>query len=145
VLHLRVRRFFCTAAECARRIFAEQIHGLTTRYGRISAQARGMLESVPLALGGRAGARLSDRVGLGIGRTSLLRLIRALPMPAVPPVTASICCLSAANSASVGQPAAAGCDALEEASLGRGDVEAGRGHGVEYPLLHGAVREFTIG
>lgn len=88
VLHLRVRRFFCTEAVCARRIFAEQIHGLTTRYGRISAMARAMLEPVGLALGGRAGARLGERVGLAVRRMSLLRLIRALPIPTITPVSA---------------------------------------------------------
>lgn len=56
VLHLRVRRFFCTLAECVRRIFAEQIDGVTVRHGRFSALARHGMEVVALALGGRAGA-----------------------------------------------------------------------------------------
>ena len=54
VLHLRVRRFFCTVAGCVRKIFAEQIDGLTVRHGRHSALARRMLEAVALVLGGRA-------------------------------------------------------------------------------------------
>jgi transposase len=88
VLHLRVRRFFCTAVECARKIFCEQVDGLTTRHGRISALARRLLEAVAVALGGRAGARLADRLRLGVGRMSMLRLIRALPLPPVPALTA---------------------------------------------------------
>ena len=47
--------------------------------------ARRLLEPVALALGGRAGARLSGR--LGLGRMTLLRLVRALPLPAVPALT----------------------------------------------------------
>lgn len=81
VLHLRVRRFFCAFAGCVRRIFAEQIDGLTVRYGRYSELARRMLEAVALALGGRAGARLTGRLGSQVGRMTLLRLIRALPEP----------------------------------------------------------------
>jgi transposase len=52
VLHLRVRRFFCAFAGCVRRIFAEQVDGLTVRHGRYSDLARRILEAVALALGG---------------------------------------------------------------------------------------------
>jgi transposase len=83
VLHLRVRRFFCAFAGCVRRIFAEQIDGLTVRHGRYSELARRMLEAVGLALGGRAGARLTGRLGQQVGRMTLLRLVRALPEPPV--------------------------------------------------------------
>ena len=41
-----------------------------------------MLQAVALALGGRAGARLSGRLAAGVGRMTLIRLIRALPDPA---------------------------------------------------------------
>ncbi|WP_173166052.1 ISL3 family transposase [Phytohabitans suffuscus] len=84
VLQLRVRRFFCTLAGCLRRIFAEQVDGLTVRHGRFSTLGRQALEAVALALGGRAGARLADRLGPYVGRMTLLRLVRALPEPPVP-------------------------------------------------------------
>ncbi|UWP80404.1 transposase family protein [Dactylosporangium fulvum] len=89
VLHLRVRRFFCNAAECVRRIFGEceQVDGLTLRRGRFSALARRTLEAVALALDGRAGARLTDRLGAQVGRMTLLRLVRALPEP---PMTSAV-------------------------------------------------------
>jgi hypothetical protein len=35
VLHLRVRRFFCDAAACAKKTSAEKIPGLTFRHGRV--------------------------------------------------------------------------------------------------------------
>ncbi|MEU0990659.1 transposase family protein [Streptomyces sp. NPDC005953] len=57
VLHLRVRRFFCDNAECGKRTFAEQIPGLTFRYGRCTVPLRKVREAVALALGGRAGAQ----------------------------------------------------------------------------------------
>jgi hypothetical protein len=36
-----------------------------------------------LALGGRAGARLSGRLAAGVSRTTMIRLVRAMPVPAV--------------------------------------------------------------
>jgi transposase len=82
VIHLTVRRFFCPAAGCPVRTFAEQIPGLTWRYGRRTPVARQMLEAIGLALGGRAGARLAAAAGIAAGRATLLRLVRALPEPA---------------------------------------------------------------
>lgn len=44
---------------------------------------RAMLTSIGLALAGRAGVRLAAKVGIQTSRNSLLRLVRALPDPAV--------------------------------------------------------------
>lgn len=87
LIGLRVRRFVCPVLECPRRIFAERLDSLTSRYGRRTHGASAVLESLGLALGGRAGARLAARVGLGLGRMSLLRLVRGLPVPPVGPLT----------------------------------------------------------
>lgn len=87
VLHRRVRRLFCILADCVRRIFAEQIDGVTVRHGRFSPLARQGMEAVALALGGRAGARLAGRLGPFVGRMTLLRLIRACPSHLFPAVT----------------------------------------------------------
>jgi hypothetical protein len=40
-----------------------------------------MLESIALALAGRSGARLAGGLGICVGRSTMLRLIRALPDP----------------------------------------------------------------
>lgn len=87
VLHLRVRRFFCTVGDCGRKTFVEQVDGLTVPWARVSLVARTLLEAVALALGGRAGARLASRLGLAVGRMTLIRAIRALPLPMVPTVS----------------------------------------------------------
>jgi hypothetical protein len=83
-LTLTVRRLFCDQPYCARKTFAEQVPGLTTRYGRRTAPAAGVVESVAMALGGRAGARLADRLALPTSRMTLLRVIRRVPDPATP-------------------------------------------------------------
>jgi transposase len=80
---LAVRRFFCLEPACKKTTFAEQVPGLTVRYGRRSASLTGALQAIALALGGRAGARLSARLAAGVSRTTLIRLLRALPDPAV--------------------------------------------------------------
>ncbi|MGH3515261.1 MAG: ISL3 family transposase, partial [Pseudonocardiaceae bacterium] len=86
-IRLRVRRFFCDAQDCGVRTFAEQVAGLTARYARCTVLFRGMLESIGLALAGRAGARLATGLGLPAGRSTVLRLIRALPDPEIGTIT----------------------------------------------------------
>jgi transposase len=81
VIRLAVRRFFCDGPECPARTFAEQVEGLTTAYARRTPLLRGMLEAIALALAGRAGARLAGAFGLPAGRSTMLRLIGALPDP----------------------------------------------------------------
>jgi hypothetical protein len=81
VIRLRLRRFFCHHPACPARTFAEQISGLTTPYARRSPLARRLLGMIGLALAGRAGARLAGGLGLPVGRSTLLRLVRALPDP----------------------------------------------------------------
>jgi transposase len=83
VLRLRVRRFFCDTRDCAAATFAEQVEGLTARHARRTTPCRQVLERIGLALAGRAGARLAGVLGLTAGRSSLLRLVRALPDPPV--------------------------------------------------------------
>jgi hypothetical protein len=78
---LQVRRFFCDNARCRARTFAEQVPGLTTPRARRAGLLRTALEAIGLALAGRAGARLADKLGMVISRDSLLRLVRALPVP----------------------------------------------------------------
>ena len=81
LIHLHVRRFFCRNSCCAKTTFAEQVPGLTTRYGRRTCGLQSVLQAVALALGGRAGARLSGRLACAASRSTLLRLIRAAPEP----------------------------------------------------------------
>jgi transposase len=80
---LQVRRFACLSADCGKKTFAEQVSGLTARHGRRTPAVTAVLEAVALALGGRAGARLSGRLAAAVSRMTLLRLVRALPDPAV--------------------------------------------------------------
>ncbi len=96
-IRLQVRRFFCDDGRCSARTFAEQIPGLTVRHARRSPLLRSpllrspllrrMLESIGLALAGRAGARMAGALGFPTSRSTLLRLIPALPDPEIGPVS----------------------------------------------------------
>lgn len=81
LIRLWVRRFRCRNDDCGRRIFAEQIPGLTQRYQRRTPPLTSLLVDVALALGGRAGARLTRRLLADVSHMTLLRLLRALPVP----------------------------------------------------------------
>ncbi|MEW2391050.1 ISL3 family transposase [Streptomyces venezuelae] len=83
VVSLRVRRFVCEEASCPRRTFAEQVPGLTRRFGRRTERLRSTLVSVGLALAGRAGALMTDAFKIPVSRNTLLRLIASLPDPVI--------------------------------------------------------------
>jgi transposase len=83
VLRMRVRRFVCRTEDCPVKTFAEQVEGLTTRYGRRTVPLAKMVTAIGVALAGRAGSRLAARLGLTTGRNALLRLVRGLPDPEV--------------------------------------------------------------
>jgi transposase len=83
VVCLAVRRFLCPGADCAKVTFAEQIEGLTSKNARRTPAVTAILQAVALALGGRAGARLSGRLAAAVSRMTLIRLVRGLPDPAV--------------------------------------------------------------
>jgi transposase len=86
-IDLEVRRFFCSNPECELRTFAEQVPDVTQRHQHRTPLQRSVLEAVALALAGRAGARLAGALGIAISRTTLIRLIRALPDPGTGQVT----------------------------------------------------------
>lgn len=54
VIRLQVLRFLCRNEDCGNKTFAEQVPGLTTRYGRYRLALRESLRGIALALGGRA-------------------------------------------------------------------------------------------
>ncbi|MFI5524278.1 transposase family protein [Streptomyces platensis] len=82
-LYLRVRRFICGNALCERQTLVEQIAGLTRRYSWWTERLRSTLTAVGLALAGRAGARMAGVFGVAVSRSTVLRLVEALPDPEV--------------------------------------------------------------
>jgi transposase len=88
---LRVRKLFCANTKCPRHIFTERLPGLVAPWARRTRRLAARLLAMGLALGGAAGARLSQSFGLPVSRNTLLRVIRRAPCPAIiPPQTLSV-------------------------------------------------------
>ena len=81
-VRLKVRRLFCDAPQCERRIFAEVLPGVAVPRARKTVRLTDRLTAVGIALGGAAGARLGRKLGLAASRNTLLRLVRRAPLPA---------------------------------------------------------------
>jgi hypothetical protein len=81
LIRLRVRRLFCDNEKCDARTFAEQVPGPDGAIRCGNPVLRAMLEAIGLALAGRAGARSAEVLDLPASRSTLLRLVRALPEP----------------------------------------------------------------
>jgi len=83
-IRLAARRFFCPAPGCERKIFAEQVNGLTSRYARRTPLLAGTLASIAVALAGRAASRLAAVLTVPACRQVMLKLVMAAPDPPAP-------------------------------------------------------------
>ncbi len=83
-LRLRTRKFFCDHPHCERRIFTERLPGLVDRYARRTQRLMEALHRIGHALGGEAGARMADSLGLGVSPDTLLDPLRTGGLPPTP-------------------------------------------------------------
>jgi transposase len=91
IWQLRVRKLFCRNRKCPRRIFTERLPGIVAPWARRTLRLAARLLAMGLALGGAAGARLSQSFGLPVSRNTLLRVIRRAPCPVmIPPQVLSV-------------------------------------------------------
>lgn len=81
VFRARVRRFFCDDPACERKVFCERLPDVAA-HARKTGRLEAALLLVAFELGGRAGSRLADELGLLVSRDSLLRRLRRSPTPA---------------------------------------------------------------
>ena len=75
-IELRVRRFFCTVDDCGQRIFTERLPNTVQKHGRRTCRLSTALNRITLALGGSAGARLAEQLGILASGSTLLRGLR---------------------------------------------------------------------
>lgn len=78
-LRVQVRRFRCANRRCTHRTFAEHFPGLGNIRARRTHGQQAALTEVGLALGGSAGARLTERMRLPASRSTILRLVARPP------------------------------------------------------------------
>lgn len=83
-LQLRVRKWFCHNRACQRCIFTERLPTVAAPWARRTLRLAQRLGALGVALGGTAGVQLSHQWDLVVSRNTLLRLLRQLPLPAVP-------------------------------------------------------------
>src|SRR6266851_2968920 len=86
-MDLQVRRFRCYQPECPNKTFVEQAPILAERYAHRTRRLRSLLEEIGLALGGRPGSRHCQRLAMSTSRSTLLRMVRAIPERPIPTPT----------------------------------------------------------
>jgi len=84
-LSLKLRRFRCPEPSCPRAIFAERLPSVVEPYARKTARLRDILLLVGFALGGEAGSRLAERLGMKASPSTLLRRLHSTAPPSFPP------------------------------------------------------------
>ncbi len=75
-IELCVRRFFCREKECSQGIFTERLPNTVKRYGRRTCRLSTALEQITIGLGGSAGSRLAEQLGILASGSTLLRALR---------------------------------------------------------------------
>jgi len=83
-IQLTVRKFVCRHPSCERRIFTECLVDLVVAYALHPPRLVTALRAIGVGLGGVAGTRLAARLQLSTSPTTLLRLVRAAPIPQIP-------------------------------------------------------------
>ena len=63
-LILHVRKFFCDAADCIRKVFAERLSPLVAPWAQMTTRLRHVLGTIGMATCGRLGARLASHLGI---------------------------------------------------------------------------------
>ena len=75
-LVVRARRFFCDAASCERRTFAERLDGTPAPKARRTSRLDEIVFCLAIALGGRPAAALAKRIEVKVSNDTLLRAVR---------------------------------------------------------------------
>ena len=86
-IHLSTRRFICRVPWCQRRIFTERLP-LVAPFARKTRRLWNQLQRHGFALGGDPGSRHARASGMPVSPRTLLRLVRAAPLPPATPVVA---------------------------------------------------------
>ena len=83
-LRLRLRRFRCANPACPRRTFSESVGDVAVAHARRSERLRVLQRHLGLALGGAPAARMAHRLAMPVSGDTLVRLVRAAPLPTQP-------------------------------------------------------------
>jgi transposase len=84
VLRLTVRRFRCRAPGCDRDVFCERLSGVAAPHARATGRLTDIHRLIGFALGGEPGARLCGPLAVPTSPDTLLRRVKATPLPQRP-------------------------------------------------------------
>jgi len=87
-IHLNTRRFVCRVRWCRRKIFTERLPSLVAPSARKTTRLWVQLQRNGFALGGDPGSRHAGAAGMPVSARTLLRLVRAAPLPPIEPIVA---------------------------------------------------------
>jgi transposase len=82
-LRLHVRRFRCRARDCPRVTFSEMLPTVSPRYGRQTCRLSETIRLIGYVLGGEAGARLPERLGVRTSPDTVLRKLKFGPFVSI--------------------------------------------------------------
>ena len=77
---LWVKKFFCKNENCPRQVFTERLPQIVMPYARKTQRLISQSCQIAMALGGKAGERLSHHLNYRVSRQTLLSLIYRLPL-----------------------------------------------------------------
>jgi transposase len=80
-LRLTVKRYRCRVAPCPKATFAEALPDLVARHAQRTDRLTIGLGAVAFAVGGQGGSRLAHKLNMPTSGDTLLRIIRATPLP----------------------------------------------------------------
>jgi len=80
-LYLRVRRFVCLNSACPKTTFSQDFGSEYRAYARRTSRLNSTLQELAFEAGGEGGKRLAQQFQLTVSGNTLLRLIRAAPLP----------------------------------------------------------------
>ena len=84
MVELHVRRLVCQDAKCPQRTFRQQVPELALRYARRTLRLTATVGRLAVTLGRPGRRRRAGRVGMAISRSTVLRVLMALPLPPTP-------------------------------------------------------------
>jgi transposase len=87
-IHLSTRRFVCRVRWCRRRIFTERVPSLVAPFARKTTRLWSQRQRNGFAMGGDPGSRHAAAAGMPVSARTLLRLVRAAPLPPIESVVA---------------------------------------------------------
>ncbi len=75
----QVRKFFCPNKECAQKIFVERLKEVAEAFARRTVRLDRIICALAFYVGGRLGAKVTEKLSIGVSRQTLIRRILKTP------------------------------------------------------------------